>query len=181
MILIIQSAQYGWVGVMTLPREFSFVNSKLFQKPISEIKSYFSNEQKEFPRIEGSTCALELKVDVRNSPIFELELRSNGHEKTILSYYSKNVLLEFNCKNSGHSITGLEEEHLYKREVYSDMTKDKLKLEIFIDRSSTETFINDGIDTMTANVYPKQVANKIKLRAKGTAEIINNNVEKMEH
>ena len=43
-----------------------------------------------------------------------------------------------------------------------------LKLEIFIDISSIEIFINDGYDVMTMNVYPNESDKYICFKGNGT-------------
>ena len=78
-----------------------------------------------------------------------------------------------NRKNSGYDIIGAEETQLYKREVYCSGDLSRLKLEIYVDQSSVEVFINDGIETMTANIYPIEKAEKIIFKASGHAEILN--------
>lgn len=174
---------HGWCGAMTLPRELSIVNNKLIQKPVDDIKEYFHNERtleneilqdesKKFAHISGNTCVLDLEIDVKDCQTFELALHSNETEATLLSFECENSLLELNRKNSGYEIIGKEDEHLYKRSVYCDTPNDKLKLTIFLDRSSVEVFVNDGVDTMTANVYPKKEAKDIKFTAKGQVNIL---------
>ena len=39
--------------------------------------------------------------------------------------------------------------------------KDKLKLHIFVDRSSLEVFINDGAEVLSARIYPKRTSQKV--------------------
>ena len=39
--------------------------------------------------------------------------------------------------------------------------QDKLKLHIFIDRSSIEVFINDGAEVLSARIYPKRTSQKV--------------------
>lgn len=175
--------KHGWSGSMSLPRKLNFVDNHLYQQPVDEIKKYFTNEvsiekeilqdeEKEFPGVNGDICALELEVDVENSSYLEISVHANKDEQTLLSYHHDTGLLELNRQNSGHKISGEEDEYLYKRAVYCDTSSKKIKLEIFLDRSSIEVFVNEGIETITANVYPKEEAREIKFAAIGTANIV---------
>ena len=40
----IPSAQYGWAGSMTLPRELKVINNRIYQIPVKEIENYRHNE-----------------------------------------------------------------------------------------------------------------------------------------
>lgn len=174
--------KHGWAGSMVLPRELSLVNNQLYQKPITEIENYLTNErvienqvlqdeEKEFENIKGNVAVLEVEIDIEEDSRFEIKLHANDKEKTLLSYESKTGLLELNRKDSGYEISGDEKEHLYKRGVYCDTSTGKLTLKIFLDRSSVEVFINGGIDSMTATVYPKEEAKQIKFASKGKVNI----------
>ena len=48
-----------------------------------------------------------------------------------------------------------------KREVEIALTDNKLKLDIFVDKSSVEAFINDGERVMSARVYPMKPFNVV--------------------
>lgn len=176
--------EHRWAGAMVLPRELSLKDGVLYQTPIEGIKKYYQNEKtlknevlknetKEFDGIHGEVFALELDVKLDDEATFEIELRSNDKEFTTLVYNQKNGELTLNRKNSGYEIIGAEDTHLYKREVYCSGNTRDLKLAIYVDQSSVEVFVNDGIETMTATIYPVEKAEKIKFKANGTAEIMN--------
>lgn len=176
--------EHHWAGSMVLPRELSLKAGVLHQTPAEGIKKYYKNEKslmnevfedesKEFDGVRGEVFVLELDVKLDNNAIFEIELRSNDKEFTTLVYHEEDGKLILNRKNSGYDIIGAEETQLYKREVYCSGDLSLLKLEIYVDQSSVEVFVNDGIETMTANIYPIKKAENIKFKASGKAEIVN--------
>ncbi|WP_347553156.1 glycoside hydrolase family 32 protein (plasmid) [Pseudalkalibacillus hwajinpoensis] len=178
-----ETENHGWAGAMTLPRELSIKNNHIYQSPIAEIKNYYKNKQsinnirlkddsKEFIELSGEVYALELNLNTKMGKRFELEVRSNEEERTLIAYDCDSDLLELNRKSSGVEIVGKEDEHVHKRAVYCDSERGKLNLEIFIDKASIEVFINKGKFTMTSTIYPKKKADKLKIAAEGDIEIV---------
>lgn len=170
--------KHGWAGAMSLPRELSIQNNQLIQKPISFIQDYYQNEQlveKEeivdsemsYPGIEGNICALEIDVNVEDATTFEVFVHANDEERTVISYHKESGKLELNRELSGHFISGNEEIPLNKRAVFVDPTNKELKLQVYLDRSSVELFVNDGIHTLTSTVYPTKEAKDIRFRSEG--------------
>lgn len=178
-----ETEHHGWAGAMTLPRELYVQNNHIYQKPVAEIKEYYTNkkrlddiklvnESRDFGDMSGEVCALEFDIDTKAGRYFEFELRSNKKEKTILSYNCNSGLLELDRKKSGFKLIGQEEEHVYKRSVNCGGESHLLRLSIFMDRSSIEIFVNEGQYTLTSTIYPKEKADKIKVFAEGEIEIL---------
>ncbi|WP_058309094.1 glycoside hydrolase family 32 protein [Gracilibacillus massiliensis] len=174
--------QHGWAGSMTLPRELFIKNNHVYQRPVAEIKKYYTNKQSyktikvsdETKALEGLSAevsAIEVVVDVTAGKRIDLEVRSNQVEKTLVSYDCETGLLELNRINSGIELVGNEEEHVYKRSVYCEPENHKIELEIFLDRSSIEVFANQGKYTLTSTIYPTKKADQILISAEGDIEI----------
>ena len=148
---------------MTVPRELHVVNGKLVTLPIAELKSLRTSEvsyknitctkKSSLEKISGETGELIATIDATKS--FDIELRSGGSEKTILSYDAKTNIFKINRDKSGASIPTKGE-----REVKLNPANE-IKLQIFLDRSSIEIFINDGEAVMSTRVYPKSTSTGI--------------------
>lgn len=174
---------HGWVGAMTLPRELRIKDGKLIQLPISEISNYYQksaeikevvlvDETKEFEGVAGKVGVLELVVDLKEATRFRIELRASATERTLLTYHTETNELEFDRFQSGIPISGEEAEPLNKRKVLCSLDEAKLKLKIFLDNSSIETFVNDGKETITSTIYPlSDESEKIYLEAIGKVRI----------
>ena len=153
----------GWACQMTVPRELHVVNGKLIATPIPELKSLRTSEvsykdvtftkKSSLEKISGETGELIATIDAKNS--FDIELRSGGSEKTVLSYNAQTNIFKINRDKSGLSI-GVKGE----REVKLNPAAE-IKLQIFLDRSSIEIFINDGEAVMSTRVYPKSTSTGI--------------------
>ena len=104
--------------------------------------------------IQGNVISLELLI--KDYDGFEMEMLKGKNNYTLLKI--KDNVLSLDRTNSGMQInndTDSNEETCLVRKL--DLVPSAiLKLEIFIDVSSIEIFVNDGYDVMTMNVYPNE-------------------------
>lgn len=153
----------GWAGMMTLPREIHMRNGRLFSQPIKELESLRTSEKSydnqifyedtKFDGVEGETGELILEIDLAETKEFEIDLRRSDEEKTVLSYSADLQLFKINRDKAGAGGDGERECPI--------AAADKMKLQIFLDRSSVEIFINDGEAVMSSRVYPLTEATDI--------------------
>ncbi len=152
---------HNWIGTYSLPRELVVQEGMLYQKPIREIQNYYSNtvkaddfslnsDTKTIEGFEGNT--IECKVDIipGDCSRIGLKLLKGQNHETYLYYDTKEKVIVLDRTNSGEDIGGLEPEVNIRR---CDFDEEVLSLDIFIDISSIEVFINGGKHVMTANVY----------------------------
>ena len=158
--------QDGWAGQMTIPRELHIRNGKIFSTPAKELEKLrkwkpitFGNvvidEPTTFDGVAGEACELVMTIDAARSKKFSIALRASDIEQTVLTY-NANGKFTFDRTNSGLTI----HEAANVREILVE-PQEKLKLHIFIDRSSVEVFINDGAEVISARIYPKRTSQKI--------------------
>ncbi|MCX8074364.1 MAG: glycoside hydrolase family 32 protein [Clostridia bacterium] len=169
-----QNLGHNWSGAMTLPREVILKDNKLYFKPVEEIKKYrnnkFSIENIELQEeitidAQGDSYELEIVIEVQQSESFGIKLRASEKEETILEYNTKDKLFKFNRDKSGIGPKG-------ERVTEVELIDNKLKLQIFVDKSSVEVFINDGEKVMTGRIYPADESRLIKLYSKGMCRIV---------
>ena len=153
----------GWAGQMTVPRELHIRDGKIISTPIKELEalrwekvSYENlafNKATKLDGVRGDVGELLATVDLTRSRNFSIELRSSGSEKTVLSYDKATRIVKLNRDKSGKALRGEREIKL--------APADEMKLQIFIDRSSLEIFINDGEAVFSTRVYPKDKSQDI--------------------
>lgn len=154
----------GWAGAFTLPREISFKDGSLYQVPVREIESYRQNPVNktnvainsiplEITGVSGKTLELELEIDMGTSNTFNIELFKGTEHRTLITYDKTTKHLIFDRSLSGRQIRG-QELNQTTRTTTVDLIQNRLKLRIFLDVSSVEIFIQDGLKTMTSVVYP---------------------------
>ena len=96
-----------------------------------------------------------MTIDAAKSKKFSIALRASDIEQTVLTYNSSGIF-KLDRTNAGEVINGIAS----VREIQIE-PQDKIKLHIFIDRSSIEVFINDGAEVLSARIYPKRTSQKI--------------------
>ena len=148
----------GWAGQMTVPRELHIRDGKIFSTPVKELEllreKKFSHENLSLTKptkldgVRGDVGELLATIDLTRSKNFSIELRSSGSEKTVLSYDKATGIIKLNRDKSGKILSG-------EREVKISPA-DEMNLQIFIDRSSLEIFVNDGEAVFSTRLYPKE-------------------------
>lgn len=176
---------HGWVGAMILPRELRLEDGFLVQTPVSEITNFYeqiaeyknvtlTDQTSRFDQVAGAVGVMELQADLESTKVFTIALRANGDEKTILSYDNDAGEVTLDRSNSGINITGNENPQVFSRKVAVPLNDNRLRLQVFLDQSSVEVFVNDGKESLTANIYPtKEPSNLIFFTVEGTAVIEN--------
>ncbi|KRE32798.1 glycoside hydrolase family 32 protein [Paenibacillus sp. Soil724D2] len=167
--------EHGWMGAFTLPRELTLLEDGTLRiEPVEELKAMRGTHQRvnnlsiyagtEVPLLEIHGDALEL-IAVFNlnqsagDVEFGLLLRcsEDGSEYTEVSYSAADRKLRVDRNHSGAGEAGICEVDL------NPLEDGRIKLQIFIDRSSVELFANNGLKTVTNRIYPKPDSLGIKL------------------
>ncbi|MCM8711575.1 glycoside hydrolase family 32 protein [Clostridium sp. SYSU_GA19001] len=164
----------NWCGAMTLPREVVLKDNKLFFKPVSEIENYRKNEVslenisvngENLLPITGDSYELQIIFDAKHSKEFGIKLRTSETEETVLTYSVEDKLFIFNRDKSGIGPKG-------ERKTEVELIDNKLNLQIFVDKSSVEVFINEGEKVMTGRIYPSRESINLKVFSKGDCNIL---------
>lgn len=140
----------GWSGALTLPRELYLKNEHLYMKPVDEIKQLRIGEGhhesftlKEEKLIKQHHYQNEVNLNILNSD-FTVKLRN-----------SKAQLLSFSFDAQNNKFT------LYRNDKndyrYSTIEPNStINIQMFIDTSSIEIFINDGESVFTERYYSEE-------------------------
>lgn len=169
-----------WFGQMTLPRELSIQNGRLYQKPIRELDQYRSNpvEYKNvtvsgdlsLAGIEGRVVDMEITIRPKNPEEtyrkFSILFAQDDNYHTRVSYRPYESVLKFDRKHSG-SRAAL----VHQRRCQVANKNGELKLRMILDKYSMEVFVNDGEQTVTATVMTDPSAKRISFCADGNVEM----------
>ena len=155
---------HGWAGMMSLPREMKIVNGRVVTLPVAELKALRTDVEclrniafkgaKSFNNVKGEVYEMELQADLAKASKFELKLRASQHQETLLVYDKTAGVLKLNRDKSGQGLTG-------EREVKLPLVNNKLKLHIFVDKSSIEVFAQDGKAVMSSRIYPDKTSQAV--------------------
>lgn len=156
------TAPHGWIGSYTLPRNLTIRDQRLYQQPIEEIKAFYRDpvikndiflrhQKMMLQDVSGNKIALHLEIDLNQSEDFSLECFKCGDRYVTLSYRDHHLVLD-----RTHMGTLIKDERKGTEEMVRTCAltpSDTLTLDLFLDVSSLEVFINDGRYCMTANIY----------------------------
>ena len=158
----------GWAGSMVLPRELTLVGDHLYQKPVRELENYFTNtttinekivnnETVSLNNIKDRTCSISLEISVNeNSSNAGIEVFKKGNESTKIYYDANERCVIFDRNGAGSLLNGI-------RKAKVEPINGKIKLQVILDISCVEVFINDGYYTMTGNIFADEDHNEIAL------------------
>lgn len=169
-----------WYGQMSMPRELSIQNGRLFQKPMRELKQLRCHKTeyqnvvfsglKTLEGVKGRTIDLELMIrpeDTQNLyQKFAVRFAQNDTYHTSLSFRPKESILKIDRKFSGS-----RRAIIHQRRSLVNHKDGSLKLRLILDRWSVEVFINDGEQVMTAIIYTELAADGISFFVDGSANI----------
>ena len=165
-----------WFGQMTLPREVSIKNNRLYQWPIRELESIQTNKVE----YRNMVCDGELRLDgvsgrkvdmtVSIRPVegediynkFALWFAENDEFHTALSFHPSDSIMKIDRKFSG-----TRRAVIHQRRSKVSHQNGALSMRIILDRFSAEIFLNDGEQVITATIYTDQAADGIKFITDG--------------
>lgn len=161
----------GWAHCLTLPRELTVQNGKLIQCPVKElealrqdsvnVKDILDDEKKMYEGFNGTTYELICEFTNMQADEVGIEFRSCKDEKTVISYNRKEQKVTLDRTHSGE-VPAKE----YGATRTCSVEGDTLKLHLFVDTSSVEIFINDGVEVFTSRIFPRPESTDIRFFAR---------------
>lgn len=151
---------YGYQGAMSLVKELHIKNGKLYQQPVHAIKE-LRQTSKVFSNLKNTNNVYELELTVPKQTITELVLFADDKEnglKLTIDTINGNVILDRSNVGTPYAI-----EFGTTRHCTIDTTD--TDLQIFVDKSIIEIFINEGEKVFTSRVFPNTNQNGIKLQS----------------
>lgn len=163
-----------WYGMMTLPRELSVRDGRLYQAPVRELEKLRTNpvSHKDVAvsgkvSLEGvrGRCA-DLVLNIRpgeDTTAFTIRLAEDEKRHVSLVWCPKEGVLKLDRRFSGS-----RQGTIHQRECVVGQ-RDELKLRIVLDRFSVEAFVGEGERVMTATFFTEQSADGISFESNGTS------------
>ncbi|OUM92343.1 glycoside hydrolase family 32 protein [Caldibacillus debilis] len=144
------TVEKGWIHALTLPRELKVIGDHLYQTPIDEIQNLRRGEP------------IRMHIDM-NRDHSEYSATISPHSEIIVHVHSlTSVPLKITIRNNiqlsydtDHGIFTLRRKKFNGNQYESRqcMIGKLSKLQIFLDSSSVEVFINDGQEVFTARFF----------------------------
>lgn len=154
----------GWNGAFTLMRELSFKDGRLCQRPVREVQS-LETVVEEIPAFELNNAARELCADARAVRL-QVKIASNAEQCGI--ELGRSVVITLDRQHQELSLVRTDRGLYLPRSIKIDTTK-ALSLDIFIDLSSVEVFVNQGEKVLTTRIFPQDDRSLLAFAGNGSA------------
>ena len=165
-----------WFGQMSLPRELSVHNGRLYQKPIRELEKLRGEEVRHenvtftdvirLAGVEGRKVDMELTVRAADPEDiyrkFAVRFAQNDIYRTSVSFRPHESIVKVDRKFSGS-----RRAIIHQRRCLVDSKSGELKMRIILDKFSVEVFVNDGEYVLSATMYTDLAADGISFYADG--------------
>lgn len=164
---------YIWSGMMTIPREISFKNNRLYQKPVRELENWKTEksdghvEEKEIRVFEKQARHFELDfiIDFEKEGYVELLLGNNQTESVSLKFdYSKKTI-SFDRSNS--RTPG----KVSFRKAKLEPEGKTMKVRILCDTCSLEVFADEGKIAFTNSFFLTDSSSSFELKNKTSGSV----------
>lgn len=170
-----------WRGSMALPREVVLTQTpagpRLRQQVVSQadaLKNTAASYTAPAQNLQPGTTTLPItgdvvQIDAEFSPgtasAFGLKVLGNANESTRIGYTTATQRLSVDRTNSGNE--GFHPAFSSVEDAKVDLINGRLRLRIYVDRASVELFAQDGLTTITDQVFPTAGANAISVFSEG--------------
>ena len=172
-----QSAPHGenWFGRMTLPRELSVQNGRLYQAPAREIRTLWGaqtclngvmvEDTTALPGIAGRSLDLTVAVDAAASP--------DCRRFTLRFAQAEELFTEIRCDLDrgelafDRSRCGSRRDIPHTRHIKAAPRDGRLTLRLILDKDCVELFVNDGERALSALIDTPLTAQGITFSAEG--------------
>ena len=178
--LSIKAFHAKWFGQMTLPRELSVKNGRLYQWPVRELESLRGNRvsyqnvcfsgERTLEGIRGRR--LDVTITIRPEDReniyrkFALWFGKNDTYHTAISFRPYESVLKIDRKFSGS-----RRAVIHQRRCKVPDRGGELTFRMILDRFSAEIFVNHGEQTLTVTMFTEQSADEFRFFADGTVSM----------
>lgn len=157
------TAEENWRGSLSLPRQIRMTrDSQICLYPVKETGSLMKceavdeyveiGEEKHYIKVTNPKCYyLKMEIDIKKteSMFIEAGLLGNGEKASVLSIDFIGAIMTLDKGNADLYGGG-------KINCPFPSNMEKMELDIFVDHSCIEVYVNGGLRCMTVNVYPEE-------------------------
>ena len=158
----VPSEKYGFAGMLTVPRNVSVMDRRLYQEPVVNCKEVYTSAVSD--KLEDKAIRGVITIKTTDLKCFELKIRSNGENYTNLTLNEGEWVLD--RSRSGEVIVGAEKDsdslNGVRRMPFSG--NKECTITVVMDDFSVEIF-EDG-RVMSSTIYPPDGANALELTVK---------------
>ena len=178
---------YPWRSAQSIPRSVHLEtidgNITLIQRPVVELQSLRKDHISiENISVSDGTHSLDgqglggkayefiVEIDPGDSDVVGFRLRSGADEETLVGYDAGEGTVFVDRTNSGEN--NFHEDFAQRNDAPVHLKNGKIKLQVFVDWSSIEVFVNDGEAVITNRIFPDPESQGFSMFAEGGNAIV---------
>ena len=115
--------------------------------------------------VSGQTLEIVAEFEPQTADTVGLVVRSGGEEETVVGYDAVNRTVFVDRSTAGEA--DFHEGFASRNAAPLPLLDGRVKLHVFVDRSSVEVFANDGLRTLTHRIFPDSASSGVSLMARG--------------
>lgn len=176
----------NFAGAMTLPRNLTLVhNGKhliVSSQPVKETKTLRGHETKfdafnvnsyyqidELIKDNKGAFEIEMEIETKNSSGFNFKLSNGKQEEIVFDFDLNDELFVVNRSESG--VVNFNRLFAQSKSEAPLVKKTNYKIRLFVDKLSTECFINDGELVQTNTIFPTEPYNILSFDSDGEIRV----------
>ncbi|MCI1208917.1 MAG: GH32 C-terminal domain-containing protein [Treponema sp.] len=173
-----------WSGIMSIPRELTLRNGKLYQNPVRELERFRTGplcrqgscsdgELVSFNGISGRCIDMTVDVEAGRYNVFEIRFACDEHHYTSIQYDRRTGLCTFN-----RLFSGVRRDFISTRAFPVSDKNGRIRFRILLDVWTAELFVNDGEQAFSSLIYTDLTADGVEFLQSGSKTPVNFSVEK---
>lgn len=165
--------EHPWSGMMSFPRELSYENGHLKQRPVRELENYRSHPveirhlhlegRKELPQLAGRFSDLIIRFEKCEFSRFTLEFAAGRNYGMTFTWNRYDGMIEFDRTFAGHThdVTDLRKAKEPEGGIHT--------IRLIQDLNSAEIFVNDGEMVFSSALFTDPACDQVILDVQGSA------------
>lgn len=153
-----------WRGAMSIPRVLSLrmtdAGIHLLQRPVQSINAARGKELIDLTEDLGKALELEVVIDLLQSRQAGISILKNEKEETLIGYDAERQEIFLDRTHSGD--VAFHKDFPSIERVKITPVDGRITLQIFVDQSILEVFINGGEQVLTEQVFPTQAKSQFR-------------------
>ncbi len=165
-----------WFACMTIARELSVRNGRLYQNPVRELEQYRTEEVtvkgakvkqlQSFEGIRGRVADITFDISAEKLSAFTIRFAEKDGHYVEITAHPEEGYVRF---DRTHGAAVYETDNV--RDIPVSFADDKVRIRALLDRSGIELFFNDGAAAASFRIYGDDSADGISMCADSTVNV----------
>jgi beta-fructofuranosidase len=165
----------GWSNCLSLPRELSIKDGELYQKPVRELTSLFGAAHvidiEHSPSFKATTAS-HFQVTFKGTGQVQWNVRAQANNPgLVIKVDLRKHALEVDRQAVFPPVEGAKTERDTQRKLQYSSDDKALELEVWLDHTSFEIFVNQGRSVLSGRLFTTETAQSCNFKINGNVTV----------